>query len=111
MRISRRQLPITPAYAITDSCAQGKTLDKVIVDLTLPPNRRLASPASNYVALSRVTSLDGLLILRPWSEQDVAVPVNSDLKEEIERLSILEKKTIDKFRHTHFSSMISNSNH
>ncbi|KAG1897474.1 uncharacterized protein F5891DRAFT_1048648 [Suillus fuscotomentosus] len=32
-RITRRQLPVTPAYAFTDFKAQGQTIDHVLVDI------------------------------------------------------------------------------
>jgi hypothetical protein len=47
----RRQFPITPAYAFTDSQLQGQTISHVIVDLALSPSGPLTL-FNVYVALS-----------------------------------------------------------
>lgn len=65
----RRQLPLQPAFALTDYKAQGKTLPHAIVDL-----QSCTNPSSAYVMVSRVTSLDGLLILRPFEEKENTGP-------------------------------------
>ena len=59
--IKRTQLPIAPAFAMTAHKAQGQTLHKVIVDL-----ESCRGTESPYVMISRVTSLEGLLILRSF---------------------------------------------
>ncbi|KAF9506627.1 hypothetical protein BS47DRAFT_1251466, partial [Hydnum rufescens UP504] len=59
-------VPIIPAYAITDYKAQSKTLPNVIVDLESCHKTQLA-----YVMVSHATSLDGLLILRPFDPKRV----------------------------------------
>ncbi|KAG1897750.1 uncharacterized protein F5891DRAFT_1047334 [Suillus fuscotomentosus] len=51
-RITRRQLPVTPAYTFTDFKAQGQTIDHVLVDIGRTTCFRL-SPFNAYVALSR----------------------------------------------------------
>jgi len=43
--VTRKQLPIVPAYAITAHSSQGKTLAKAIVDLRIP---RTFSPIAAY---------------------------------------------------------------
>ena len=57
-KVSRRQLPIVPAYAMTVFKAQGKSFTRVIADV-----ESCRSLQAVYVMLSRVKSLDGLLIL------------------------------------------------
>lgn len=52
------QLPILPGWAITIHRAQGRTLDKVFVDLS----QGAFAAGQAYVAISRVTRLDGLLL-------------------------------------------------
>jgi ATP-dependent exoDNAse (exonuclease V) alpha subunit len=54
-----RQYPFVPGWAITIHRAQGRTLEKVFVDLA----RGAFASGQAYVAISRVTSLEGLLLL------------------------------------------------
>src|SRR6266446_91596 len=53
--ISRRQLPLLPAYAFTDYKVQGQSMDYAVIDLT-----HCYSLQSVYVMLSRVKSLKGV---------------------------------------------------
>ncbi|KAK8114916.1 ATP-dependent DNA helicase PIF1 [Apiospora kogelbergensis] len=55
--LSRTQIPLTPAWAMTIHKSQGLTLDRVIVDLS-----RTFAVGQVYVALSRATGLGGLKI-------------------------------------------------
>ncbi|KAF8440511.1 hypothetical protein L210DRAFT_3480021 [Boletus edulis BED1] len=55
--VRRRQLPITPAYAITDYKSQGQTFPAVIVDIATPPTGGL-NLFNLYVSLSRARSRD-----------------------------------------------------
>ena len=57
--IVRSQLPLLPAYAFIDYKIQGRSLDRVIIDL-----HSCRTLQSAYVMLSRVRSLEGILIMR-----------------------------------------------
>lgn len=61
------QYPIRLAWAVTIHKGQGKTFDKVIVDI----GRGAFSPGQVYVALSRCTSLDGLVLRRPIEKKHI----------------------------------------
>ncbi len=63
--IRRTQLPLVSAYSYTSYKSQGKTLDAVVVDLQPASNRPL-DPSFSYVPLSRVRSLQDLVILREF---------------------------------------------
>ncbi|CAF2131081.1 unnamed protein product [Rotaria magnacalcarata] len=60
--ISRTQLPIVPAYAMTTHKCQGKTLPYGIIDLVPPPYSK-SDLANVYVPISRFTSAGTMAIL------------------------------------------------
>ena len=55
------QYPLRLAWAVTIHKAQGKTFDRVILDI----GRGTFAAGQLYVALSRCTSLEGLTLKRP----------------------------------------------
>ena len=61
------QYPIKLAWAVTIHKSQGQTFEKVIIDL----DRGSFAPGQTYVALSRVTSLEGLFLTRPITISDI----------------------------------------
>lgn len=63
------QLPIRLGWAVTVHKAQGKTFDAAVIDL----GRRAFSPGQTYVALSRLTTLQGLYLTRPLIPDDIIV--------------------------------------
>ena len=63
LKISRQQLPLAPAFAITAHGSQGQTLIAAIVDLQIG---RGTNPIASYVAMTRVRSRSELLIYRAF---------------------------------------------
>ena len=88
--ITRRQLPLLPAFALTDYKSQGKTLSRAILDI-----ESCRSIQSLYVLLSRVKNLDGVLILRPFLKSRLYPKTKnaSDFNVEMKRLRYLSLQT------------------
>ena len=63
------QFPVRLGWAVTIHKAQGATLEAARIDL----GRKAFSPGQTYVALSRLTSLEGLYLNRPLIPGDVIV--------------------------------------
>lgn len=63
------QFPLRLAWAVTIHKSQGKTYDRAVIDL----GARAFSPGQTYVALSRLSSLDGLYLTRPLRPSDIRV--------------------------------------
>ena len=61
------QSPLKLAWAITMQKSQGKTFEKVVIDL----GRGSFAHGQTYVALSRCTSLEGIVLRRPFRKSDV----------------------------------------
>lgn len=86
--MQRAQVPIVPAFTMTAHRAQGQTLPNVIVDL-----QSCTGMESPYVMISRVKSLAGLLILRPFNIKKITCRQSQDMRRENDRLHILDLKT------------------
>ncbi|MDP2600749.1 MAG: AAA family ATPase [Deltaproteobacteria bacterium] len=63
------QIPLKLAWAVTIHKSQGKTFDRVVVDV----GRGTFATGQMYVALSRCTSLEGLVLRKPLTKQQVRV--------------------------------------
>lgn len=64
-----QQFPLRLAWAVTVHKSQGQTYERAIVDL----GARAFAPGQTYVALSRLTELDGLFLRRPLRPSDIIV--------------------------------------
>lgn len=61
------QYPLRLAWAVTIHKSQGKTFDRVIIDI----GRGTFAHGQLYVALSRCTSLSGMVLKRPLSKKHI----------------------------------------
>jgi hypothetical protein len=91
IQITRTQLPIVPAFAITTYKAQGLTMNRIVVDLQLPPGT--SQVASIHVPLSRVKKAEDLVILRPFDMRVLQVQPSLAQNTELKRLDELDRKT------------------
>ncbi|KZO91843.1 hypothetical protein CALVIDRAFT_488490 [Calocera viscosa TUFC12733] len=90
--VTRNQVPITAAYAITDYRAQGQTLPYVIIDISTPPTGQITA-FNAYVALSRSKGRDTIRLLRDFSYKLFTTHSSEYLRLEDERLDSLDRNT------------------
>lgn len=86
--VSRSQVPLVPAYAYTDHKAQGRSLSKVIVDIT-----SCRSLQGLYVMISRATSLNSIAVLRNFDETKIRKRLPQEFRQEFERIQSLDRLT------------------
>ncbi|KAJ8473925.1 hypothetical protein ONZ51_g7564 [Trametes cubensis] len=86
--VYREQLPLVPSYAYTDYKSQGRSLTTAIVDL-----KSAKSLQGVYVMLSRLRSLQGLLLLRSVTPGKVCMRLSQELRDELSRIDVLDEIT------------------
>lgn len=86
LRITRHQLPIQPAFAVTGHSAQGKTLPSVLVNLH-------EGGFGAYIAASRARSREGLCITHAVTMDQLNKPLPVDLIREVQRFEAIEHNT------------------
>lgn len=86
--LRRYQIPLDAGFAITAHKAQGQTMEKLIVDLASCIGTEAA-----YVMVSRCTSLDGLMILRPFPIGKITTHRSQEARDEFRRLERLNFQT------------------
>jgi hypothetical protein len=72
-QIKHTQLPISPGFTMMTHKAQGQTLLRTIIDL-----EGCTGTEAPFVMLSQVTSLQGLLILRPFNRKRISCHQSED---------------------------------
>lgn len=81
------QLPLKLGYAITTHKSQGQTFDGVVCDLS-----RIFTPGLGYVALSRVKSLDDLVITG-WNKKALELdPISRKISTFVKRRGLESRK-------------------
>ena len=64
-----KQFPIRLSWAITIHKSQGKTFERILIDL----GKGAFAPGQTYVALSRCTTLEGIYLRQPLKPKDIIV--------------------------------------
>lgn len=96
--VRRKQVPLCPAFCLTDYKVQGSTLTSAVLDLKDDPRFKVQDRhrkyCSMYVQLSRLRSLTGLNLLRSITMIDLQHQPDPQLLSEISCLRDLEKETL-----------------
>ena len=99
--VRRCQVPLTPAFAITDYKAQGHTMEELEVDLNFD-KMTYGSPHYKWTSLNlqlgRATKFAGLCLREPITLADVRFKPDERLAIEITRLKQLGVATEQRWR-------------
>lgn len=87
VRVTREQMPLCLGHAITGHSSQGKTINKLLTDLS-------TGGFGAYVAASRAQTRDGIVLMSSVTVQNLNKPLPSSLRKELKRLQALEHNTM-----------------
>lgn len=94
LQIRRTGFTVVSASARIVYSAQGEQYDATLPDLAVPPGMQPGVHwLACYVMLSRATSLDGLLILRLATREQLSAGPPAYLREAVDRLLVLERQS------------------
>ena len=99
-KFRQTQVAIIPSFAMTAHKSQGLTLSHAIVDI-----ESCFGSKAPYVMLSRVKSLETLLILRPFSFKHITCRRSEDARREDRQLEILSESS----KHSHTEATVTQS--
>jgi ubiquitin C-terminal hydrolase len=92
--VTRVQFAVWPADVCTVYGAQGESWNAVIADMAKPPKMSLDLHwLACYVMISRARTLEGLLLLRLATQEELNHGAPSDLRAEVDRLLLLENES------------------
>ena len=96
--VRRKQVPMCPAFSLTDYKVQGSTLTTAVLDLKDDPAAKGQDHhkkyCSTYVQPSQLQSLDGLYLLQRIDMDDLRFRPDGRLLLEMKRLCALEQETM-----------------
>ena len=87
--------PCEISTILTAHKMQGQTVDSIVLG-NLSPIHKYGRSGLIYVVFSRVTSINGLNLMVLLDENPLNYKPRIEIKEEMKRLKIIEKKTIDR---------------
>jgi|SRR5882762_4704749 len=98
MSIRRLQVPVTPAWAVTDYKVQGSTCEAITLDIRRNKSSNRGASGHNqycsrYVGLTRVKTGDDLNLLQRVTLEDIKTKPDKLLLREEQRLADLAAKT------------------
>lgn len=102
--VRRKQVPLCPAFSLTDYKVQGSSVISATLDLK--DRARVRSQdhhrkyCSLYVQLSRLHSLTGLHLLEKLEMRDLSYRPDPQLLNEMLRLENLQKETLNRWQNT-----------
>ena len=87
--ITRCQLPLIPAFALTTHKCQDKTLESGVIDIEPPPYVK-PDLAQTYIPISRFTGSETVAVLRPFPCSILNQKPHPDMIAELQRLQSID---------------------